>query len=187
MSSEAVTAPCRGIEHVLPAGWPPAADDDVATPAAVVAALYDVISGAADEPRAWDRLRSLCLPTARFIITRLAAPAPEREGLWEWDVEGFIADATEAYAQAGFWEREIAARIERFGNVAHVLSSYESRVGSADTVPVGRGINSFQLVRFHERWWLASTCWDVERPHNPIPDEYAGPHAGPTERDEATS
>lgn len=40
---------------------------DVASPEAVVEALYEVISGPADEPRDWDRFRALFLPGARVM------------------------------------------------------------------------------------------------------------------------
>ena len=48
----------------------PAADPkDVATMDAIVAALYDVISGPAGQKRNWDRFRSLFVPGARLIPT----------------------------------------------------------------------------------------------------------------------
>ncbi|NIP77825.1 MAG: hypothetical protein GWM90_00925 [Gemmatimonadetes bacterium] len=140
-------------------------------------ALYDVLSGPAEDARErdWDRLRALVLPGARFLIARW----PGEDGrpiqdLREWDVEGFIRDAKLFYSHEGFWEREIWGRTERFGNVAHRFSSYESRVGSEDSEPVGRGVNSFQLVRFGGRWWIASIVWDVEGPDQPIPEGYLG-------------
>src|SRR5688572_26940736 len=49
-----------------PATQAPAADPkDVATMDAIVAALYDVISGPAGQKRNWDRFRSLFVPGAR--------------------------------------------------------------------------------------------------------------------------
>jgi hypothetical protein len=162
----------KGTEYESAVDWPAARVADVESPGTVVTALYEVISGSADFDRDWDRFRSLCLPRAQFIITRFSTPADEREGLWEWDVEGFVSAATDFYRENGFWEKEVSARLERFGNVAHVFSTYESWIGSEDSTPVARGINSIQVVRFEERWWIANVCWDVERPHNPIPDEY---------------
>lgn len=35
----------------------------------ILAALYDVISGPADQERDWNRMRSLCAPGARVIPT----------------------------------------------------------------------------------------------------------------------
>ncbi len=144
------------------------------SPEAVVTALYDVLSGPAEEerPRDWTRFRRLVLPEAHFLIARW----PDGDGtpvddLRKWDVDGFIEDARRFYRTDGFWEREIRGQTVRFGNVAHRVSSYESRVGSPDAEPVGRGVNSFQLVRFDGRWWIASIIWDVESPDTPIPDD----------------
>src|ERR1700676_5711130 len=43
---------------------------DVATPDAILAATYDVISGPAGQERDWDRMRSLFFPRARLIKTK---------------------------------------------------------------------------------------------------------------------
>lgn len=150
--------------------------DGLDSPESVVEALYDVLSGPAERERErdWDRLRALCLPGARFLICHgWDEKGRHVPGLREWDVDGFIADARRAYAEDGFWEREIGGRTERFGNLAHRFSAYESRVGSESSEPVGRGINTIQLVRYDGRWWIASVVWDSETPDQPIPPEYA--------------
>src|SRR5271154_7616598 len=49
---------------------PAAKPADVASPDAILAATYDVISGPAGQPRDWDRFRSLFLPGARLIPAR---------------------------------------------------------------------------------------------------------------------
>lgn len=84
----------------------------------------------------------------------------------------FIDAARDFYRESAFYEREIARRVERFGNIAHVFSTYESRVGSEDSDPVARGINSVQVVLSRDRWWIAHLVWDVASPGNPIPPEY---------------
>ncbi len=72
----------------------------------------------------------------------------------------------------GFFEREIARRVERFGAVAHVFSTYESRKAESDPVPFVRGINSIQLFFDGKRWWAVTIFWDSERPDQPIPAEF---------------
>ncbi|MFO7894653.1 MAG: hypothetical protein R6U63_13035 [Longimicrobiales bacterium] len=147
--------------------------EDHGTPEAVVHALYAALSGSGEpeSPRDWDRLRSLLLPDARFLMTRWPdADGKPREDLRAWDVDGFITDARSSYGDQGFWERELWGRTERFGNIAHRISAYESVVGSEDADPVGRGVNSFQLVRFDRLWWIASVIWDVETPSHPLPE-----------------
>ena len=47
----------------------PADPKDVSSPEAIVAAVYDVISGPAGQKRNWDRMRTLFVPDARMIPT----------------------------------------------------------------------------------------------------------------------
>jgi len=72
----------------------------------------------------------------------------------------------------GFFEREISRRTDCFGNICQVFSTYESRHSATDATPFQRGINSIQLLRDGNRWWIASVVWDVERADNPIPAAY---------------
>ena len=50
-----------------------------------------------------------------------------------------------------------------------------SKTGSQqhEAEPFSRGINSIQLLKRDDRWWIASIVWDVERTGNPIPNKYA--------------
>lgn len=157
------------------AGAARATVEDVAAPEGIVLALYDAISGPAGAERDWARLRSLFDPRVRFLIGRwLADPDHPRDAVYEWDLEGFIAEGRAAWLEHGFWESEIGARIDRFGNVAHVFSAYESRVGTEDAEPIGRGVNSIQLLRYGGRWWIVGIVWDVETPEATIPEELGG-------------
>lgn len=147
------------------------------TPESVVAAMYDLLSGPAEEQqeRDWNRFRALALPNSRFLICHGWDEEGNRSpGLREWDMDGFVADAKKAYRSDGFWEREIWGRTDRFGGIAHRFSSYESRVGAEDSEPVAFGINSIQLARFDERWWIVSVIWDHQTSDQPIPSEYLG-------------
>lgn len=169
-------APAAAQEKApTPAQERPTADSaDVATPGAIVAAAYDVISGAAGEARDWDRFRSLFLPEARLIPTGRGPDGSPRYQVLT--VEEFVESATASFAERGFWEREIHAETERFGDLAHVLSTYETweTRPSADAEPVARGINSFQLWHDGERWWIVDIYWHGEREDAPIPDHYGG-------------
>lgn len=156
-------------------GRPEPRPEDVRSPEAAVRALYESISGPAERERGrdWDRLRSLFLPDARLVLVRWEGPdGGEEDVLRAWDVEAFIAAARGFYRDDAFYEREVHGRTERFGHIAHVLSTYESGVGSEESEPVARGINSIQLVRGEGRWWIAHLAWDVERPGNPVPERY---------------
>lgn len=151
---------------------PPARPRDVESPEAVVLALYDSISGPRGTDRDWDRMRSLFDPRARLLIGRwLAGPEGSEDAVYEWDLDAFAAEGRDFWLKDGFWERQIASRVERYGNIAHVFSTYQSCVGSEDAEPAGRGVNSVQLLRHRGRWWIVGIVWDVEGPENPIPAE----------------
>ena len=143
---------------------------DVASIESIIAALYDVISGPPGQDRDWNRFRSLFANGARLIV---GAPGPDgRVPSRNMTVEEYVQAADPFLKRDGFWEREIARRVDRYGNVAHVFSTYESRVNSPDSPPFSRGINSIQLVTDGQRWWVVTIFWDHERPGNPIPPEY---------------
>ncbi|MGO9469744.1 MAG: hypothetical protein ACLQIB_46920 [Isosphaeraceae bacterium] len=156
---------------------PPAAvaakPDDVKSMDAILAALYDTISGPAGE-RDWNRLRSLFHADARLIPCGKAAPDQDKPAIRArvLTVEEFIKAIEPRVKAEGFFEREIARRVERFGAVAHVFSTYESRHAANDPQPFVRGINSIQLFFDGTRWWVVTIFWDSERPGQAIPEGY---------------
>jgi hypothetical protein len=151
---------------------PEADPADVESPDAIVAAAYDVISGAAGEARDWHRFRSLFRPEARLIPT---GRTPEGERRFRvMSVEDYVDFATQAFAEEGFYEREVQATTERYGDIAHVLSTYESLRTPDDAEPFARGINSFQLWHDGARWWIVSIFWHGEHDDAPIPARYGG-------------
>jgi hypothetical protein len=146
---------------------------DVATIDSIIAAAYDAISGPAGKKREWDRERSLYISGARLIPTAMDAgtervdPRPHI-----LDIEGFIARVEPFFDRSGFYEKEIARRTERFGQIAHVWSTYESRHNEDDPEPFMRGINSIQLFNDGTRWWIVSIYWQQENVSAPIPEKY---------------
>jgi hypothetical protein len=149
----------------------PAADPaDVASPEAIIDAVYEVISGDAGVARDWDRFRSLFHPTARLVPSGFN---PDGDMVVRvWTPEEYVTIAGPQLERSGFHEREIASRTERFGSMAHVFSTYDSRRSADDAEPFARGINSFQLVYDGTRWWILSIYWTGETEASPIPAEY---------------
>lgn len=146
--------------------------EDVATIESTIHALYDVISGEAGEERDWKRFDSLFFPG----VARLAATLVNAEGevaLSWFDPAGYRERAGPMFAQQPFYEREAARRVDRFGHIVQVFSTYESAT-TADGEAFQRGINSIQLYHDGARWWIVTVLWDAERPEQPIPREYLG-------------
>ena len=150
----------------------PAADPkDVATMDSIVAALYEVISGPAGQKRNWDRFRSLFVPGARLIPTGRNPQTGEVASRVRTPEE-YITRSAPLLEQNGFFEREIARRTEKYGNIAHLFSTYESRHKTEDEKPFARGINSIQLMNDGKRWWVVTIFWQGEDDKTPLPAEY---------------
>jgi hypothetical protein len=146
---------------------------DVESLDAIIAATYDVISGPAGKKRDWDRERSLFISGARLIPTAVEAGRNDVDLAPQvLDIEGYIARVEPLIERQGFYEKEIARRVEQFGQIAHVWSTYESRYDSSDAEPFMRGINSIQLFNDGSRWWIVSIYWQHESALHPLPDKY---------------
>lgn len=172
LSLAAVSSPAlaQAPAATAPAETPrPAADPkDVESIDAIIAAVYAAISGPAGQPRQWDRFRSLMAPGARLM------PTGRRQSngvLRVWSVEEYIAAATPQLVPNGFYERELGRKMERYGNIVHLMSAYDSKRSASDAQPFTRGVNSFQLWFDGTRWWVVSIFWEAETPENPIPAE----------------
>jgi hypothetical protein len=140
---------------------------DVATIDGIVAAFYDVISGPVGHPRDWDRDATLYLEPMTFTIAGLdSAGKPVARTISK---QQFVDESDAFLVESGFTEREIHRETRRFGNIAHVWSTYEWSTADGRT---GRGINGIDLFHDGERWWITHATWEPEREGNPIPAEY---------------
>jgi hypothetical protein len=147
----------------------PPVSADVQSVDNIITALYGVISGPAGQARDWDRFRNLFAPGARLIP---AAPRRDGSAPVAMSPDDYVQRTSDTFMKNGFFEKEIARRTETFGTVTHVFSTYESRRTAADDKPMARGINSIQLMKHANRWWIVTVMWDQERPDNPIPAPY---------------
>ncbi|MGA2646077.1 MAG: hypothetical protein ABSF15_15300 [Candidatus Sulfotelmatobacter sp.] len=152
----------------LAAKVPAAKPEDVKSMEAILAAIYDVISGPAGG-RDWNRFRSMFLPQARF--TEVATGPDGAHRVITWSVDEFVRDAGEIFSKEPFYEKAILNRPQSFGDITQVFSSYESRHSPADK-PFERGINSIQLLNDGTRWWVISILWDTERAGNRLPAKF---------------
>lgn len=153
-----------------PPATPAAKPADVETFDALIAALYDVISGPAGQKRDWDRMRSLFAPGARLIPTGRRPDGTQ--GSRVLTVEDYINGAGPSLERDGFFEREIGRVTERYGNIVHAFSAYDSKRALSDAQPFMRGINSIQAMYDGKRWWVVTVFWEAERPDTPIPEKY---------------
>jgi len=134
--------------------------------------FYVAISGPAG-PRDAERERRVFHPAARLM--RTGVDEAGRPWIKIMTVDDYLEDTRAFFAANDLYEVEIAQRVDRFGNVAHVRSVYEKRwrlAASNDAEHVGRGVNSVQLYNDGARWWVISVLWDNERAGVELPREW---------------
>lgn len=141
-----------------------ASASDIAAIEAALDAVYAAISGPAGQPRDFAKMRTLFTPDAR--LTAITA-----QGLRGGTLEDYIARSGPFLVEQGFSETALVDRVEVYGNLAQVWSSYRGRFTNRDgTAGEVEGINSFQLVRQPDgRWLVQSILWQAATPDNPLP------------------
>lgn len=144
--------------------------DKVKTLDSTIETLYGVISGEAGEKRDWELFKYLFTDDAQLI------PSYKGEDgnitYRAMSPEGYMERSGKWLEENGFFEKEIHRVTESFGQVTHIFSTYESYRSEQDEKPFARGINSIQLMKSENRWWIVNVYWTAESEDNPIPDKY---------------
>lgn len=149
---------------------PAAKAEDVVSIDAILAALYGTISGDVGQKRDWNRFRSLFYPGAKLIPTGTPKDSDTARARM-LTPEDYIARSGPLLERIGFHETEIARKIDRFGHVAQVFSTYDGKSKSGE-MPAIRGINSIQLFNDGKRWWIVNVYWMQESEKDLIPKAY---------------
>lgn len=139
---------------------------------ATVETLYRSVQRRPGERFDWSFLRSVMHPEAVMV------PSTEQRGgefvvlgaeeFIAWIESGSVIGGPDDH---GFAEEEISRRVERYGDVAQVFSTYQKHLWGDDEI-LGRGINAITLVWNGGRWWVVSIAWDEEIGAGPIPPNY---------------
>jgi hypothetical protein len=121
---------------------------------AVINAMYENVSFEPGTRPDWKRESEIFAPHARFVRVN-------DDGIFEFTPETFRQNF-EAMIDSGvlpsFWEGEIWRETHQFGNIAHVLSAYETRWTRAGDV-INRGVNSIQLFERDGAWVISAMIW----------------------------
>ena len=147
---------------------------DVSSIEAIIAATYESIEREPGGQFDWDRFRSLFIPQAVLIPN-----TEQRQGHFDVqtpeDFVTWIEGATQIGGanDRGFAEEGYHNEIDQYGDVANVMSSYQKHFWG-ETRILGRGVNSFQLVRNGGRWWITGIAWDENYAAGPIPEKFGG-------------
>ena len=133
-------------------------------PEGIPATLDAAISGLADRDRAC--MKALLIPEARLMFVSLGtdgAPTYRIETLDDWLAR------VKARGHSMLEEKQLKFRIERYGNIAQLWSSYTQQT---DGKQVARGINSIQAIKEARGWRVTGIMVQAESATAPLPKEY---------------
>src|SRR5205814_405736 len=122
------------------------------------------ISEPADKDRAC--MKALLIPEARMMFVSLGAdgaPTYTLQTLDDWIAR------VKARGHIMLEEKQLKFHIERYGNIAHLWSSYALY---SDGKQVARGINSIQAIKEAGGWRVTGIMVQAESATAPLPKEY---------------
>ncbi|OWP74695.1 hypothetical protein BWK62_13595 [Flavobacterium oreochromis] len=138
-------------------------DKDVQTIDALIKASYEVVSGKKGVKRQWERDTYLHHPKAVYSYFDKEQNRQQTVSLQE-----FHNETDQMIFETSFYENEINREVRIFGNIAHVWSTYETKLEEKGKI-VRRGINSIQLIFENNRWYIISWTFCGETDTNIIP------------------
>ena len=113
-----------------------------------------------------DRACMKALPEARMMFVSIGADGTSSYNIQALD--DWIA-RVKARGHAMLEEKQLKFRIERYGNIAHLWSSYTLH---SDGKQVARGINSIQAIKEPGGWRVTGIVVQAESVAAPLPKEY---------------
>ena len=131
---------------------------DVSSVDNIIAALYNVICGAPGEPRDWERFKYLFGKDAKLI------PTGKIEGgnlIYRTMTPDEYITMFSSRIKTGFFEKELKRETVSFGTVYHAFSTYETRE-TENGPSTNRGINSIQLFKDQDRFYIVNIFWCAE-------------------------
>ena len=136
-------------------------DNDKAEIDALSAAFFKVFVTDTEKPVNLDKLYELFIPQGQ-IIKNVGSPAvPEVCDLAQF-IELRLKLLNDGSLQ-DFYEQELSARTEIFGNIAQRFCTYlKSGVLNGQSFQQ-KGMKTMQFVRTTQGWKLAAVAWDDER------------------------
>ncbi len=146
----------------LPTGRPSA--DELAV-RALVLDVYAIVSGEQGQARDWDRLRKLFADGGTMHVSMRRGDATVAA---KFDVEQFIAMATQNSQREAFFESPLVTRVETFAGVGYAWSSYAARNTKA-AEPFARGVNCFTFMKGKDGWRIVMIAWSEETDGDRLP------------------
>ena len=142
----------------------------------LIKAIDSAVSGPASQDRTC--FRALFLPDARLIPIRIAPDGTTTPRILT--VDDWISMVAKRRG-AVLSEHQIKVKAETWDHMAHLWSTYETRITpdgnpSNGKVTEGqttdRGINSIQAIFDGKQWHIIQIIWQAQTPTNPVPEKY---------------
>jgi hypothetical protein len=143
--------------------------DDVGTLDGIIKAYYDVVTVKKGEKVSYTRDSLLHVPNA--LVGMAGRDKDGKIKLRLVSLKQYHENSDAGLEKNGFYEKEISRKVENFGAIYHVWSTYESR-NVVDGPIIERGINSIELYFDGTRFWILSWVFDNESKEQPIPQKY---------------
>jgi hypothetical protein len=143
--------------------------DEVNTLDGIIKAYYDVVTVKKGERVSYERDSLLHVANAAVGVAQKDKDGKVMVRLLT--LKQFHQNSDAYLKKDGYYEKEISRKVENFGAIYHVWSTYESR-NVADGPIIERGINSIELYFDATRFWILSWVFDNESKEQPIPKKY---------------
>jgi len=143
--------------------------DEVGTLDGIIEAYYKIVTVKKGEKVSYERDSLLHSPNA--LVGMAQKNKDGKVDLKLVSLKQFHQNSDAFLEKEGFYEKEISRKVENFGPLYHVWSTYEAK-HFADGPVIDRGINSIQLFFDGTRFWILSWIFDNESKEQPIPEKY---------------
>jgi len=123
----------------------------------IIKAMYESVCYERGGHPDWETDERIFAPGARMVRIN-------DSGVYEFDMKTYRTDFERMISTgelSSFWEGEIWRETRLFGDMAHVLSAYETRRTRGGEL-LNRGVNSIQLFRRNGEWKISAMIWRRE-------------------------
>jgi hypothetical protein len=137
------------------------------SPDELVRGIYGLVTFEAGTTPDWDKVRSMFIDDAVIVLRT------SKDSTTVFSVDGFVDDFVTFIERVdaertGFTENIIRMESMEFGDMAHVLVLYETSLSGSERPPQ-QGVDSFQLIRKADRWWIVSIANKIPTKDRLIP------------------
>jgi hypothetical protein len=139
-------------------------------PESLVRGLYTSVTFEPGTLPDWNYVRNFFIPEAVFGVrkSRTLMDVLDLEGFVDWWLEDIEKHKLK---ERGLEESVEKMRITVYGNIAHCFVVYKVRLLTPADAPGQLGLDSFNLMKKDDRWWIVSITNDIITSQKPLPED----------------